>query len=219
MIRVDIWFDIVCPWCWIGTRNWAAALERFPAADQVEVRPRAFELRPGGPDTPGLRLAEVMRTEWGFDDAQAEAVVERVTAGGRAVGLELDPENVRPFDTFDAHRVVRLAAERGVAEPVLERLFRAYHVDHADLGVRGALTDTAAEAGLDRAAIEEMWRTGTRADDVRNDRSLAARAGVTAVPSYRVGGRRAVSGALSPDDLLSLLHEGLNEGLHDGART
>lgn len=208
MIRVDIWFDIVCPWCWIGTRNWAAALERFPAADQVETRWRAFELRPGGPDTPGLRLAEVMRTEWGFDDEQADAVVQRVTAGGRAVGLELDPENVRPFDTFDAHRVVRLAAERGVAAPVLERLFRAYHVDHADLSARGTLTDTAVEAGLDRAAVDEMWRTGTHADDVRNDRSLAAEAGVTAVPSYRVGGGQAVSGALSPDRLLSLLHEG-----------
>ncbi|WP_017623662.1 DsbA family oxidoreductase [Nocardiopsis chromatogenes] len=208
MIGVDIWFDIVCPWCWIGTRNWAAALERFPAADRVEVRWRAFELRPGGPDVPGRRLAEVMRAEWGFDDAQAEAVVKRVQAGGRTVGLDLDPENVRPFDTFDAHRVVRLAAEQGLAEPVVERLFRAYHVDHADLGARGTLTDTAAEAGLDRAAVEDMWSSGARSEGVREDRSLAARTGVTAVPSYRVGGGRAVSGALSPDDLLSLLHRG-----------
>lgn len=208
MIGVDIWFDIVCPWCWIGTRNWAAALERFPAADRVDVRWRAFELRPGGPDRPGLRLAEVMRTEWGFDDAQAEAVVRRVTAGGRAAGLELDPENVRPFDTFDAHRVVRLAAERGMAEPVMDRLFRAYHVDHADLGARGTLTDTVTEAGLDRAAVEEMWRSGAHSEGVRQDRFLAAQAGVTAVPSYRVGGGRAVSGALSPDGLLALLHEG-----------
>ncbi|WP_017595342.1 DsbA family oxidoreductase [Nocardiopsis potens] len=204
---LDVWVDIVCPWCWIGTRNLTAALDRLPGADRVEVRWRAFELRPGGPERPGLRLAEVMRTEWGFDEEQAAAVVTRVKAGGRAVGLDLDPENVRPFDTFDAHRLVRLASEHGAAGPVLERLFHAYHVDHAELGGRDALTALAAEAGLDPAATEEMWRTGAHADGVRRDRELAVEAGVTGVPSYRVNGGKAVSGALGPDELLSLLRE------------
>ncbi|MFC7743314.1 DsbA family protein [Nocardiopsis composta] len=168
---------------------------------------RAFELGPGGPERPGRRLAEVMRTEWGFDEEQAAALVARVKAGGRAAGLDLDPENVRPFGTFDAHRVVRLASGHGVAGPVLERLFHAYNIEHADLGGRDVLTSLAAEAGLDPAATEEMWRTGAHADDVRRDRELAAEAGVTGVPSYRVNGGKAVSGALGPDELLSLLRE------------
>ncbi|GAA1091579.1 DsbA family oxidoreductase [Nocardiopsis composta] len=204
---VDVWLDIVCPWCWIGTRNLAAALDRLPRADRVEVHWRAFELGPGGPERPGRRLAEVMRTEWGFDEEQAAALVARVKAGGRAAGLDLDPENVRPFGTFDAHRVVRLASGHGVAGPVLERLFHAYNIEHADLGGRDVLTSLAAEAGLDPAATEEMWRTGAHADDVRRDRELAAEAGVTGVPSYRVNGGKAVSGALGPDELLSLLRE------------
>ncbi|RJL30779.1 DsbA family oxidoreductase [Bailinhaonella thermotolerans] len=200
----DIWFDVACPWCYIGKRNWEEALSRFPG--EVETRWRAFELRPGYFTEPGPALREIMFTEWGMTEEEIRAVVERVTRAGHAAGVECRIGEVRPVSTFDAHRLAKLGAGSGLAGEVIERLFRAYHTDLANVADRGLLTELGVAAGLARAEVERLWDGDAYAGEIAADQALGNEAGVTAVPSYRVGGHaRARNGALSPGDLLALL--------------
>ncbi|HEX5542679.1 MAG TPA: DsbA family oxidoreductase [Micromonospora sp.] len=205
MVTVDIWFDVVCPWCYVGKRRWETALAAFPNADLIRVRWRAFELRPGHSRTPTRTLGEIMRSDWNLPPGEPSKIVERVEAAGRSEGLVLRPESVRPVNTFDAHRLTRLAADHGLADPVIERLFVAYHTELVNIADQQVLSGLAIDVGLDGAAIEKLWHGDAYTDDVRADRSAAAEAGVTAVPSYRIGQGAAVSGALSVDRLRSLL--------------
>ncbi|MDJ1136958.1 DsbA family oxidoreductase [Streptomyces iconiensis] len=204
-VTVDIWADIACPWCYLGKRRWDRALAASPLADTTRVRWRAFELRPGHSRTPGRTLEEIMRTDWGLPSAQVASIFARITDEGYAEGLALRTGEVRPVNTFDAHRLLKLAATHGLTDPMLEQLFDAYHVALANIADRAVLTERAVTAGLDRAETEDLWRGDAYADAVRADRALATEAGVTAVPAYRVGPHATASGALTTDELRALL--------------
>jgi predicted DsbA family dithiol-disulfide isomerase len=212
-LRVDVWSDIVCPWCYIGKRRLEVALERFPHREAVEVVWRAFELDPSAPrerstDEPhAQRLAK----KYGSSVAEAEARIARLTETARADGLEFRFDRARPGNTFDSHRVLHLAAERGVQDAVKERLLRAYMTEGEPIGEPEALVRLAAEVGLDADAVRAMLASDTYATEVRADEREASELGISGVPFFVLGGRYAVSGAQPADVLLRALEQAWND--------
>lgn len=198
-MRIDVWSDIVCPWCYIGKRRLERALEAFPDGGRVQVVHRAFQLNPGAPrGETSSRRAHLM-SKYGWSDAQAEAMDARMERVAAADGLEYHLPGGVTGNTFDAHRLVHLARERGREDAALERLYRAYFTEQRSLFDRESLAALAAEAGLDpdetRRALESHAYAAAVEDDIREARAL----GVTGVPFFVIDNQYGVSGAQSAE--------------------
>ncbi|MFC5750121.1 DsbA family oxidoreductase [Actinomadura rugatobispora] len=202
-IAVDIWTDLVCPWCFIGKRRFEAALGEFEHRDAVEVRWRSFELDPGAPAESTQTIPERIR-DLGMSEAQADEQAARVTALAAEVGLAYRLDLARPVNSFDAHRVMHLAEDEGVGEAVRERLMTAYTGEGAALGDHETLVAEAAKAGLDGGTTRTMLKGDAYTAAVRADEQRAAAVGVTAVPSFVGGGKYLVAGA-QPAEVFALL--------------
>jgi predicted DsbA family dithiol-disulfide isomerase len=189
-LAVEIWSDVVCPWCYLGKRRFENALAEFEHRDEVEVRYRSFELNPAAPP-----VAE--RRQHGGE--------ERLTAMAAEEGLEYHLDATRPGNTFDAHRLLQLAADRGVQPDVKERLMRAYFTEGEAVGDRDALVRVVAEAGLDADEARAVLAGDRYADAVREDEALAARIGIQGVPFFVLGRRFGVSGAQPAELMLEAL--------------
>lgn len=209
-MKVEIYADVLCPWCYIGKRHLAAALRDGPALEGLEIVWRSFELAPDAGRIPGPTAAEAMAEWWG---EQASARIARIQAVGAAEGLELDLHLARPVNTFDAHRLCHLAADRGRAEEMVERLLRAYHTEGVDIADPQALTRLGGEAGLDTGEVRAVLDGDDYAGEVRADRRNAIEQGVTSVPSLVIDGALPVSGVQTPAELRRLL-EGAWAGKH-----
>jgi predicted DsbA family dithiol-disulfide isomerase len=202
-VQVEIWADVGCPWCYIGKRRFGQALDRFDGRDEVRVTWRAFQLDPAAPpERPGSAAAHVARKYGMSEDAAAERQAEIATLA-TADGLELRFDRVRTGNTFDAHRVVRLAAEHGRQDEVLERLFRAYFSEGALLSDHATLRGLAA----DLPGIDELLAGDRFADSVAADQELAAAIGIRGVPFYAVDRRIGATGAQDVEVLLDMLEE------------
>jgi predicted DsbA family dithiol-disulfide isomerase len=206
-MQVEIWSDVVCPWCYIGKRNLEAALEAFEHRDEVEVVWRSFELDPVAPaHREGAyvdRLAKKYRT--GTDAAQG--MIDRMTEAGAKVGLDLRFDLARPGNTFDAHRLLHLAGRHGVQDEVKERLFRATFTEGEAIGDRAVLVRLATEVGLDQAEVEEALASGAGAEEVRAEEAEAAALEITGVPFFVVDRTFAISGAHPPQALGRILEK------------
>src|SRR6185437_861872 len=198
-LRVDIWSDIVCPWCYIGKRRLEHALASFAHAADVTIAWRAFELDPSAPKTPDPQpMAERLAKKYRTDVKTAAAQLARVAAIAKQDELELRFDRMRPGNTFDAHRLLHFAdAKQG---DLKERLFRAYMTDGQSIADRDVLAACAREVGLDEAAARDVLAGDRFSDEVRGDEALARELGITGVPCFVLGGRLAVSGA-QPADL------------------
>ncbi|GHH70777.1 DsbA family protein [Kitasatospora indigofera] len=203
-MKVEIWSDVVCPWCYLGSRRWAAALERFPHADQVETVWRAFELRTDAPKVQGVTLTDLMGRR-GLPPEQVTTIFARIRGLGQEAGIDLRPGEVRPVNSFDAHRLLGLASGLGAGQAMADRLFRAYHSELLNIADHTVLAGLAADAGLPAGPVAELLAGDDRTAEVRAEEARAAVVGVTAVPSFVLDGRPAVSGALDTDELLALL--------------
>ncbi len=198
-LRVDIWSDIACPWCFVGKRRLEAALAQLPAAqrEQVEVKWHAFELDPSAPrerertESYAQRLAK----KYGMSLAQAEGRLASMTETAKADGLDFDFANIRPGNTFDAHRLVHLAEERGQQDAVKERFLRGYMSEGAAIGNPEELARMASEAGLDASEVREVLASDRYANEVRADERDARELGISGVPFFVFDERLAVSGA------------------------
>jgi predicted DsbA family dithiol-disulfide isomerase len=199
-LTVEIWSDVVCPWCYIGKRRFEAAVERF--GGEVEVTWRSFELDPGAPAVREHTATEHLAAKYGMSVEQAEASHAQMTALAAEEGLEYHFERARGGNSFDAHRLIHLAAAHGKQGEAQERVMRAYFTDGVPIGDREALIELGAELGLDaRAALE----SDEYADAVREDEQLAQRIGIQGVPFFVLNRRYGVSGAQPADALVQAL--------------
>ncbi len=212
-LRIDIWSDIACPWCFVGKRRLEAALERFPHAAEVEVVWRAFELDPSAPRErdPNESHAERLAKKYGMSVEQATARTAQLTETARRDGLDFDFEHIRPGNTFDAHRLVHLAEERGLQDAVKERFLRAYLTEGEAIGNPQVLQRLAVEAGLPAAEVERVLSTDAYAKEVRADEQEARELGINGVPFFVFDERLAASGAQPPEVLLGALNQAWNE--------
>jgi predicted DsbA family dithiol-disulfide isomerase len=214
-VKVEIWSDVVCPWCYIGKRRFEAALARFPHREQVEVVWRSFELDPHAESVraagEGPDHADLLAAKYAMSRAQAEAAIGSVTQAAAGEGLDFHLDVALRSNTFDAHRVIHLAAARGLQGAVKERLMRAYFSEGAPVGDRDTLVRLAAEAGLDAADVERVLDTDEHADAVRADEAEARALGITGVPFFVVDRAYGVSGAQPADQLLAVLERAWSE--------
>jgi len=204
-VRIDIWSDVVCPWCYIGKRRFETALGRFEHAADVEVVWRSFELDPAGPRQRDGHLVDLLAAKYGMSREEAEAANARVTALAADEGLAYRLEAARPANTFDAHRLIHLAASRGLGGRAKETFLAAYFTEGAALGDRDTLAGLAARVGLDAEEVAAVLDSDAFAADVRVDEQEAHQLGVTGVPCFVIDGRFAVAGAQSPELLLQAM--------------
>jgi predicted DsbA family dithiol-disulfide isomerase len=206
-MRVEIWSDVVCPWCYIGKRRLEEALERFDHSEDVDVVWRAFELDPRAPATREGDYATRIASKYGTSGEQAQAMIDRMVAAGAGDGLDLRFDISRPGNTFAAHRLLHFAAERGCQDELKERLLRATFTEGEPIGDRGVLVRLAVETGLDADEVQSVLDSERYAGEVRADEQRANDLGISGVPFFVIDGRYAVSGAQSPDVFLDVLEQ------------
>jgi predicted DsbA family dithiol-disulfide isomerase len=204
-VQVEIWSDVVCPWCYVGKRRFEAALARFGRRDALHVRWRSFELDPAAPTVREVAVVDHLAAKYGVTRPEAHAMQERVVSVAAGEGLELRFDRARSGNTFDAHRLLHLAADRGTQDAVKERLFAAYFTEGEAIGDRGVLARLGAEAELDAAEAADVLAGGAYADAVRADEADARALGISGVPFFVVDRAYGASGAQSADVLLGML--------------
>jgi predicted DsbA family dithiol-disulfide isomerase len=204
-LSVEIWSDVVCPWCYIGKRRFENALAQFEHRDEVEVRYRSFELDPSAPTQIDGPPAERLASKYGISVEEAASSQAQLTAMAAAEGLEYHLDRTRGGNTFDAHRLLQLAADRGVQPDVKERLMRGYFTESEPVGDHETLVKLAAEAGLDADEARAALQSDAYAEAVREDEMLAQRIGIQGVPFFVLGRRFGVSGAQPAELMLEAL--------------
>ena len=201
-MRVDIWSDIVCPWCYVGKARFEKALSGFAHRDEVEVVYHSFELDPGYPaDKRGETNLQMLATKFGMSAAQAREADGQVAALAHAEGLGFEVE--RPIgNTFDLHRVIQLGLAKGVQRELLTAMNEAYFAQARAVFDHEVITDVAAGAGLDPAAVREVLDGDAWADEARQDEAQARQLGIGGVPFFVLDMRLGVSGA-QPTELFA----------------
>lgn len=204
-VKVEIWSDVVCPWCYIGKRNLEAALDGFEHADEVEVLWRAFELDPGAPPSRDGAYVERLAKKYRTSVDQAQGMVDRMTESAAAVGLDFRFDIARPGNTFDAHRLIHLADSKGLQDAMKERLLRATFTEGEPISDHETLVRLAVEVGLDGDEVAEALASGSFADEVRAEEAEATQLEITGVPFFVVDRTYAISGAHPPEALRRVL--------------
>jgi len=207
LLKIDVWSDIVCPWCAVGKRRLEAALASFPHKDDVEVVWRAFELDPSAPALQEGNNAARLAQKYGKTKAQAEAMMLQLAETAAKDGLDFHLLEAKSGNTFDGHRVLHLAAERGVQNAVKERFFRGYMTEGLAIGDHEVLVRLASEAGLDAEEVRAVLASDRYASDVRGEEENARALGITGVPFFVLGGKYAISGAQPADMILRALEQ------------
>lgn len=211
VLRVDIWSDVVCPWCAIGKANLDAALADFAHAPNVEVMWHSYELDPTAPAARSGDYVGMLARKYSASTEQAQAMIDRMTATGAACGVEFRFDRVQPGNTFDAHRLIHLGAARGRQTEVKERFLRGYLAEGEAIGLPEVVERLAVDAGLDPDEVAAVLSSDAFADDVRIDEATAASMQVTGVPFFVFDRRLAVAGAQPPEVLLQVLERAWSE--------
>lgn len=204
---VEIWSDVICPWCYIGKRRFERALGAFPHADEVDVKWRSYELDPGAPRRRPRPYAEVVARKYGTTVEDATDRLGHMNRLAAAEGLQYDLASTKGGNTFDAHRLVHLAASKGecLGAELEEALFRAYFTDLRPIGEPAVLADVATKTGLDGDEVTAVLESDRFGDDVRRDEAEAAALGCTGVPFFVIDRRWAVPGAQDAETFLAVL--------------
>lgn len=202
-MRIEVWADVVCPWCWIGETRLYRALAQRPEI-QAEVVWRPFQLRPDLPPE-GQPWDEVIRSKFGGPE-RARAMFQQVAAAGAYDGLRFDFEAIPAHpNTRDAHRLVLLAQEAGIGRQMAEALFAANFTEGRDIGKTGVLADVAAQVGIDRDRAARFLGGDQLGAAVDASQAEAAALGITGVPFFVIDGKYAFSGAQSLETFVSVL--------------
>ncbi|SHJ68210.1 Predicted dithiol-disulfide isomerase, DsbA family [Hymenobacter daecheongensis DSM 21074] len=199
-MKVEIWSDIMCPFCYIGKRRLEEALARFPHADQVQVQWRSFELDPNLQTNPGQSIHELLAERKGVSVEQGRQMNAQMAQHATTVGLEFNFDKTIPANTFNAHRLIHLAAAHQRQDAMKERILRAYFTEGLNIDDPATLTRLAAEVALPEAEVAQLWQTDAYAQEVRHDEYQARQIGVRGVPYFVFADKYAVSGA-QPSEL------------------
>jgi predicted DsbA family dithiol-disulfide isomerase len=207
-MHVEIWSDIVCPWCYVGKRRFEAALAAFEQRDDVRVTWRSFELDPQAPRERAVDSATHLAEKYGMTRQQAHASQQNLADVAAGDGLDMRFDLTRGGNTFDAHRLVHFAESHRLQDAMKERLMRAYFTEGERIGDPDVLDRLGREVGLADVDFREVLGTDRYAAEVREDESTAMSLGISAVPFFVVDRRMGAAGAHPPEALLELLRRG-----------
>jgi predicted DsbA family dithiol-disulfide isomerase len=205
VMPVDVWSDVVCPWCCIGRAHLKQALAEFEHGDSVAVTWRSFQLDPGAPTVATGSLAEQLAGTFGGSPAEIEAMFAGVTARAAAVGLDFRFDRATSGNTVDAHRLLHLARESGRQDALKERFFTAYFTEGEAIGDPATLARLATQVGLDRSEVDDVLATDRYLAEVRADEEQARALQVSGVPFFVIDRRYAVAGAQPAEVLVGVL--------------
>lgn len=210
-MKVEIWSDVVCPWCFVGKRKFEKALAKFEHADEVEVVWRAYELDPNAPEVREGTYTERVARKYGMELGQARAAMTRIISVGAEAGIDFKFDAMQPGNTFNAHRLLHLAKTHGLQNELKERLVAATFTEGQATGTREVLERIATEVGLDATEVAELLDGDAYAQDVRSDERTANALGVTGVPFFLIDDAYGIPGAQEPDVYLSILERAWSE--------
>jgi len=206
-VLVEIWSDVVCPWCAIGKARFEQALGQFEHADEVDLRWRSFELDPNRAATTDTDYVSMLASKYRTSRDQAQAMIDRMTAAGADEGIAFRFDIARPGNTFDAHRVLHLAADHGRQHEVKERFLDGYHSEGAAIADHDTLVELATQGGLAAGDVREVLAGDAYSDAVRADEQQAYDYGISGVPFFVFERRVGVSGAQPSEHLLAAMRQ------------
>lgn len=210
-MNVEVWSDIVCPWCYIGKRRLETALARFEHRDKVTLTWRSYQLSPEAPKVATESTRGMLARKYGVSLEEADAMQTRVRDVAAQEGLAYRLDLTKSENSLDAHRLLHLAKEHGVQDALKERLFAGYFLEGASLGDTETLLRLATEAGVDRDAAAKVLAGNDHEDAVRADIAQARTYGVQGVPFFVIGGRYGLSGAQPAETMLGALQRAWEE--------
>ncbi len=211
MMKIEVWSDYVCPFCYIGKRRLEAALEQFPHRDQVEVVFKSFELDPDCKTDYSVSIHEHLAEKYGISVEQAKEMNENVIRQAKEAGLDYNFDTLSPENTFDAHRLAKFAEARGKGHEMTERLLKAYFIESKRIADHETLIRLAEEVGLSQEQTEKMLAGDEYGDEVRADEKEAAQIGVRGVPFFVINRKYAISGAQPVEVFLNAFQKAWEE--------
>lgn len=195
-MKIEVWSDFVCPFCYIGKRRLEMALDQFPHKNEVDVEFKSFELDPNSPVYSGKNIHEAIASKYGMSIEQAKQTNAQIGEQAASVGLAFNFDDMKPTNTFDAHRLAKFAKLHGKEKIVTENLLLAYFTESKNLSESETLADIAEASGLDRQETLQVLEDKTAyANDVRIDEAFAQQYQITGVPYFIVNQKYAISGA------------------------
>ncbi|KXH80915.1 DsbA family protein [Sporosarcina sp. HYO08] len=210
-MKIEVWSDYVCPFCYIGKRRLEQALKEMDLDGKAEIVFKAFELEPDAPATSDERMEERLAKKYGMTVEEAEKMTGNVALQAESVDLKYDFENMRPANTFNAHRLAKLAEQEGVGEAVAERLLKAYFVEAEKIGTDEVLLDIAEGQGIARERAASMLQSNEFAGEVKKDIAEAGQIGVRGVPFFVINRKYALSGAHPVEKFVDTLQKAQEE--------
>ncbi len=210
-MKVEIWSDIACPWCFVGKRRFEKAIASFPERDSLDIVWRSFELDPNAPARQDKPTVDLLASKYRMPPSQAQGMLDNMTATGAVDGIEFRFDRSISGNTFDAHRLIHFAATHGKRAEMVERLFRGYFTDGEAMGDRPTLERLAMDIGLDQGAVTSMLNSDAFAADVRADEARAQQFGISGVPFFAIDEKYGVSGAQPAEIIVKALQQALSE--------
>ncbi|WP_374949397.1 DsbA family protein [Mucilaginibacter sp.] len=194
-MKVEIWSDVMCPFCYIGKRRFEDALQQFAHKDDVEIEWKSFQLNPDMVTAPGVSINQYLADAKGWTLDYARQMNNHVTEMAAEVGLHYNMDRAVVANSFKAHQFTHLAKKHGLGDAAEEQLFKAYFTDGRNVDDTETLAELGTEIGLDAAELKELLAINAFADDVKHDIAEASYLGIRGVPFFVMNGKYAVSGA------------------------
>jgi predicted DsbA family dithiol-disulfide isomerase len=210
-MKIEIWSDVMCPFCYIGKRRLEGALEAFPHKDDIEIIWKSFQLNPDMQTEPGKSITDYLAEKKGWSLEHTRQMHARLTQSAAEMGLHYDFDKAVVANSFDAHRVVQLAKTRGLGDAMEERLFKAYFSEGKNIADHATLLGLGKDAGLPEAEVAEVLKGDAFSAEVRRDVDEARQIGVTGVPFFVLDRKFAVSGAQDTQVFLKALEKAHEE--------
>jgi predicted DsbA family dithiol-disulfide isomerase len=210
-MKVDIWSDVRCPFCYIGKRKFEKALEKFSHKNEIEVNWHSFELDPSLETDTSVNAVAHIAAAKGISKSQAEGMFSHVTEVAKEIGLDFDFEKNVVANSFNAHRLIQLAKTKGLANEAEEALFKVHFIEGKNIDDEETLIQTGVSIGLDENEVKEIFSSDVFAEEVKRDEMQAQTFGIRGVPFFILNNKYAVSGAQSPEVFSKALSQAWTE--------
>jgi Predicted dithiol-disulfide isomerase involved in polyketide biosynthesis len=206
-MKIEIWSDYSCPFCYIGERKLALALEKTGITEDVEIVFYSFELDPNAKKSYEENINQLLAKKYGMSIEQAIAANNNIINVAKEVGLEFNFDKLQPTNTFDAHRLSHYAKEKGKLMAYTEAVMKGYFTDSVNISDFDVLTTIAGEVGLDKTEALRILESSAFAKEVRQDQSNAHARQINGVPYFLFNGKEVINGAQSVDTFVAVIEE------------
>ena len=210
-MKIEIWSDVVCPWCYIGKRRFEEALAEFPYKDRIEVEWKSFQLDPTAVTDTSISTKQRLAEKYGVTEERAQEMTDNVVQVAATVGLNYNLDNALTVNTINAHRFIHYAQTQGKQDRAKERLLKAHFVENKNVDHYPTLIELGKEIGLDENAVSEMLESGAFTKAVKADISEAQTLGIKGVPFFVLDRKYGISGAQESATILENLNKAFAE--------